>query len=75
MTTDPAAAQKIREELGGLAAARRKAERARARAMERTTPLVRAGHEAGITPTELAAITGLSRRAVYDILSPDRGSD
>ena len=36
--------------------------------MDRTRPAVIEAHAAGVGPTELATLTKLSRRAIYDIL-------
>lgn len=65
---DPGRAAQIHTELGGLAASRTRAERARRRALDRMRPLIIEGHALGMGPTALMRASGLSRRAVYDIL-------
>lgn len=54
--------------LRALGRSRLRAERRRAEIMDETRPLILHGRTLGIGPTELAEITGLTRRAVYDIL-------
>lgn len=61
----------LRARLEELGVRRQVAERERAVVMEETIPLVRRGRALGIGPTELQRLTGLSRRAVYDLLEED----
>lgn len=64
----PAHPEDVREGLTETKRRRAAAERDRAEAMADTREWLAAGHEAGLTVTELAALAGLTRRTVYTVL-------
>jgi DNA invertase Pin-like site-specific DNA recombinase len=62
----------LRRELEDAARQREDAQRRRHEATRRLAEVVPRAHAAGMPVTEIAELTGLSRRAVYDLLARNR---
>ena len=60
--------QDVRKALKAAAERRAKADRQRAKATKATVAAVRAGLDAGLTATEIAALAGMSRAALYELM-------
>lgn len=65
------ATEELRVRLHALGEERRRAEEERDIALAALRSVVREGHGLGLGPTELAALSGLSRRSVYDLLAEE----
>lgn len=69
-TSTTAETQRLLDELCKISRDRRAAERARARAMDRTAETMARLRELGIGGTQLANLSGLSRTTVDDLAAP-----